>query len=1410
MNNTLAIMDSTTTTTNIDQKPIENFINLIIHNHSLDECFSGFTKTSPQNDLTTKKIMQSKLISIFKDIIIEPNLLELNLKFYIDNLSRTIDHKQSDLMFEFLDGIINADLVKPMIVCRCILSENFELNNEIYWVNGLNFIEHIIHLVKYKEVRDILAILLSKISLIPIKCSKSIYRQVHAFHNLIALILDRDTSLLPAYLVLDEIQNKFYTVLQNGNGHWAFSKLISVFVDSFRPIAKIVSHSGRPRIMPIVGYCFWINSLNLDEKTAKYKLKGLLPYDKELNEPQTKLLLQIIEQNNSRETIAHILSLAKHQTDLIIKDQQRSINIIEKLLIELIISTVVKSCNYKTFFDNNSNGSFESFDFNQMENDVVQISMLWNHIASTTLYFISQYQNISFPLLIAGLLDRLYEYGKSFSNQNLIKCREFLMWTLLQIISGTKSSSTDDQNEQNIIILTNFLKLFDLLYWEKEPLPLPDFHKRNSVFIMSASSLFILITKNDCLDSLKQQPTQPQQPRIPIALKSHINYLRMAVATNSNLSKDYSIAILCNSYSSNPELYSKIYRYFVDNIIESRNNNNKINQTSTTTTSSVNDDHFILMEMLDSLTIHTRKELTSYIMNRLFSVMQAKTMPTFPSYLIETYCLLTSISEIDQHEETKTWSHLIQISKIHSWNYLFSLLEIYSYRLHRINSANQMQLLRQLFNKSIVSQINHIQLYSFMENTALKILYGFNCFEFIAFCTVRPKIVDETFLPSDSEELYKIFIYTLARATHITGTEALSSEQYVHWVKEILKEIKNLNNNLAWPSFTLQCFPPIISEFYQTNTKKETNHQQLKTSVDEEYRRWKSITNDNDRIKHFTSQGTPPLIYCLLYKMLLDNENIPQVSYKILDKIGVKALSNHLRTFADFLVLEFANLVGGSHVSKSKEAVNDLIWKCHVVTLDKLLLCLALRSFEGNEAQVCFFIIQLLTVKNPDVKNRVNDFVKENSPEHWKQKNWNEMQQNFLKKYPEKYYFDHLQDVNNLGNAMNIPPIFSNICLRILPVFDIIIHRLIEMLSCGNDFVSNFVDTLLNEYGCLYKFHSYPITFLYNTLHYYEINLKEKTKLKKKLVFTIINAFKDFRPKNWSISEPFMNYCQKNNDEEWNPGSEYFKFLVGRFVDTLSSQSKCPFSMTDYRFNEFSNIQSHALYVTCVEILALPGKPSDISNQLINVVTNSHKNISRQDIELWINAIGLIFTALPESYSSILKERFVELLKNSRTFVGKNFFHIFDFKNSHSNFYENDMCYTLALLHSYWFHGTFGQLCLMPQFIKEKIKPIVQTEEQLILVCYFVGPFLQRLQSERTKCIIAIAHELYQMLDTVDKKCSNLYHIDTICDLFYHFKYRFTGNLLQKYIDERIDKLRPELQQKLRFLSQISDDSVSG
>jgi hypothetical protein len=52
------------------------------------------------------------------------------------------------------------------------------------------------------------------------------------------------------------------------------------------------------------------------------------------------------------------------------------------------------------------------------------------------------------------------------------------------------------------------------------------------------------------------------------------------------------------------------------------------------------------------------------------------------------------------------------------------------------------------------------------------------------------------------------------------------------------------------------------------------------------------------------------------------------------------------------------------------------------------LLLKALRTNEGNEAQVCFFIIHLLMLKPPEFRNRIIEFVKDNSPEHWKQSNW--------------------------------------------------------------------------------------------------------------------------------------------------------------------------------------------------------------------------------------------------------------------------------------------------------------------------------------------------------------------------------------------------------------------------------------
>ena len=41
--------------------------------------------------------------------------------------------------------------------------------------------------------------------------------------------------------------------------------------------------------------------------------------------------------------------------------------------------------------------------------------------------------------------------------------------------------------------------------------------------------------------------------------------------------------------------------------------------------------------------------------------------------------------------------------------------------------------------------------------------------------------------------------------------------------------------------------------------------------------------------------------------------------------------------------------------------------------------------------------------------------------------------------------------------------------------------------------VNKSLETLFDHLGCLYKFHQRPMTYLYNTLHYYEDRLRDRS-----------------------------------------------------------------------------------------------------------------------------------------------------------------------------------------------------------------------------------------------------------------------------------------------------------------------------
>uniref|UniRef100_A0A2K5XGU3 Mediator of RNA polymerase II transcription subunit 23 n=1 Tax=Mandrillus leucophaeus TaxID=9568 RepID=A0A2K5XGU3_MANLE len=1219
--------------------------------------------------------------------------------------------KRISFLYDCLAMAVETGLLPPRLVCESLInSDTLEWERTQLWALTFKLVRKIIGGVDYKGVRDLLKVILEKILTIPNTVSSAVVQQLLAAREVIAYILERNACLLPAYFAVTEIR-KLYP--EGKLPHWLLGNLVSDFVDTFRPTARINSICGRCSLLPVVNNSGAIcNSWKLDPATLRFPLKGLLPYDKDLFEPQTALLRYVLEQPYSRDMVCNMLGLNKQ----VLYYHKQRCPVLEDQLVDLVVYAMERSETEEKFDDGGTS------------------QLLWQHLSSQLIFFVL-FQFASFPHMVLSLHQKL-------AGRGLIKGRDHLMWVLLQFISGSIQKNA----------LADFLpvmKLFDLLYPEKEYIPVPDINKPQSTHAFAMTCIWIHLNRKAQNDNSKLQIP------IPHSLRLHHEFLQQSLRNKSLQMNDYKIALLCNAYSTNSECFTLPMGALVETIYGNGIMRIPLPGTNCMASGSITP---LPMNLLDSLTVHAKMSLIHSIATRVIKLAHAKSSVALAPALVETYSRLLVYMEIESLGIKGFISQLLPtVFKSHAWGILHTLLEMFSYRMHHIQPHYRVQLLSHLHTLAAVAQTNQNQLHLCVESTALRLITALGSSE------VQPQFTrflsdPKTVLSAESEELNRALILTLARATHVTDFFTGSDSIQGTWCKDILQTIMSFTPH-NWASHTLSCFPGPLQAFFKQNNVPQESRFNLKKNVEEEYRKWKSMSNENDIITHFSMQGSPPLFLCLLWKMLLETDHINQIGYRVLERIGARALVAHVRTFADFLVYEFSTSAGGQQLNKCIEILNDMVWKYNIVTLDRLILCLAMRSHEGNEAQVCYFIIQLLLLKPNDFRNRVSDFVKENSPEHWLQNDWHTKHMNYHKKYPEKLYFEGLAEQVDPPVQIQSPylPIyFGNVCLRFLPVFDIVIHRFLELLP-----VSKSLETLLDHLGGLYKFHDRPVTYLYNTLHYYEMHLRDRAFLKRKLVHAIIGSLKDNRPQGWCLSDTYLK-CAMNAREEnpWVPDDTYYCRLIGRLVDNI--------------LFIFPNPAAHALHVTCVELMALAVSGKEVGNALLNVVLKSQPLVPRENITAWMNAIGLIITALPVNAYRM------------------------------QSYSEMSCSYTLALAHAVWHHSSIGQLSLIPKFLTEVLLPIVKTEFQLLYVYHLVGPFLQRFQQERTRCMIEIGVAFYDMLLNVDQCSTHLNYMDPICDFLYHMKYMFTGDSVKEQVEKIICNLKPALKLRLRFITHIS------
>lgn len=1347
---------------------IANIVNDIMRVEAIEEAFSCFLVHRSEDEKAQS--FQQELQNALNGLA--PEHQESGVKQFLNMAATMTNYSRLQILFHLLDSMVAQNVLQARMVCECILTcEKLLYQNEDFWIECFNLIRKIIGGVNYKGVREIMKGCCEKAQTLPSQLNASILPQLKALENVIEYIFSRNACLLPGYFIVNEIQ-KCYPDNKTWP-HWKLANLLSSFVESFRPTAQMVSIIGHSKMLPVVehsGYAdHLINSWKLDPATLKFSLKGNLPYEKSLLEPQTGLLRWVLEQPYSRDMVCSMLGLQKQH-------KQRCAAL-EEQLVELMILAMERS-------EAELGGGGVSNAGGGEGEDMSNSHWLWLHLSSQLIYFVL-FQFATFPNIVLALHDKL-------AGRDLRKGRDHLMWVLLQFISGSIQRNP----------LSNFLpvlKLYDLLYPENEPLPVPDCNKPICIHQMAVTCIWIHLLKKAQTEQLNiQRP-------IPHTLKVHHEFLQHLVSNpNLSMGSDYRIALLCNAYSTNTEYFSRPMAALVETILGAQKGPGPqqaapVLQPSSSNAAMANGPTTPLsMSILDSLTVHSKMSLIHSIVTHMIKLAQSKSNMALAPALVETYSRLLVYTEIESLGIKGFISQLLpSVFKSQACGILYTLLEMFSYRMHHIQPHYRVQFLSNLHTLAAVPQTNQTQLYLCVESTALRLITGLGSAE------VQPQLSrflsePKTLVSAESEELNRALVLTLARSLHVTGTgmDTVSGS----WCKELLNTIMQ-NTPHSWANHTLQCFPPVLNEFFQHNSVPEENKQQLKKAVEEEYRNWASMNNENDIIAHFSVPGTPPLFLCLLWKMILETDRITPIAYKILERIGARALSSHLRKFCDYLVFEFVISQEGQHVNKCVDAINNMIWKYNIITIDRLILCLALRTQEGNEAQVCFFIIQLLLFKAAEFRNRVQEFVKENSPEHWKQSNWHEKHLAFHRKYPEKFAPEGMMEQNA---CQSLPVYFGNVCLRFLPVFDIVIHRYLEIPP-----VTKSLETLLEHLGCLYKFHDRPVTYLYNTLHYYERKLRDRPPLKRRLVSAVLSSLCDIRPAGWALSEPYLAYMQRQTDKVWVPELDYYVRLVRRIVETMSGSTHFP--AMDWRFNEFPNPAAHALYITCVELMAVPVTPNLVGINLLDVICKGYTVIPCDQIQLWINAIGLLMAALPDSYWLVLHDRLLEVI-GSPQLAGWPYrnspFDMFSFQLTHNCLLENKFSYTLALAHAMWHHAGVGQITTVPQFVREKLVPVVKTEEQFLFLCHLVGPFLQRFNTERHRCVMDLTSDIYTSLEQVDKNVANLKHMDSICDLLYHIKYMFVGDFMKNEVETIIRRLRPALQIRLRFIAHLNIEEI--
>ena len=1249
----------------------------------------------------------------------------------------------------------------------------------------LNFFDVLIGCTHHKRCQEIFTNCLQETSKLPSVLTGSHRRISNKINSMMKKLLDRNNLVMPPICSYCDIMYALNNKQNNWYPHWSVTELLNDYVSTFNCLTDLMTIENTEHFRPVIRHSFqsptgWrLDPTSLIFHTVDprfFVLQFSGPYSK----PQTDLMLYTLKQVSCRDFVFNTMLQLRQGKGTICP-----------VLLDVFMKLIKQTASSP-----------------EKEHDLTRMKT-WERFGGelSSLIFCSA---IHIQHLTEALLKELKDPATFASLQ---QHRDFLMWTLHRFFSFCLKIVRIPKKE--FLFIGEIIKL---LYPEQQPLPVPDRNSPLSVVYLSAASMWAIF-------ATRSADNPGIQDVAPIALIEQLNYLHTPLVQQQFSTSDFSVCISLNhinnfvpSFSNTSEAYSRPLRYLMESVYTAQQTTvlpGNVQVVAALTP--------IPLDILDLLTAHAKLNFVVTITNHITKMadphdqMTQSSNPYLAPALLETFSRLLCYTEIDYNCPKMLMTLIQQVFSYHAYGILCSLMEMVVHRMQYVKQTmHRMNMLTHFvgFTQRVG---NHPQMLYMLESFTIRLLPLLN---YQDQTRISASQSGTKILSTSTEELNKLFILTAARNIVVSGNKMGSNS----WLKPFMEHMTQYTPQVReWSPYTLAYFPPCFKNHYCTSEQPVSYPaKNLAMMVTEELNRTSQAGAKHDFVKYYKESDHNEIFLCILLRKIVDSDTytLPNYALKVTQNWTPAQLKSQIRNMIDFIVLEVKNnkVTSQNIFNKIANAVNDFVFRHHMMPFDTLIFILALRKYSDQDANISLYLIHNLLVGKTQFSSRCADFVQHATPDFWRSIDWAHVHTAYHNKFPEHQYWmkkDNFAE-RGAGNFI-LPTYYSNLCLRFVPILDIVIHRLIELppKNCRKWLVE-----ILRVYSRLFAYHDSPITFLHDTLFYYDVMLATEFDFEKRVLVRSYLEHLTCKPMEF-LSPQFIKYLNagENDPQNWSPSPGYFLELVNHMNDVIRSSDMPEFSHIDWRFNEFGNAVCMMLYLRSIELMCIPLPANKMSankmsaNKMSEEYLAEHRmNIGGKLVDIALNnntgqlpelcnTLGIILSALPVSFSKAVYRKIVDILRD-----GSNFYEVEG--NVGGILWNNKAQNVLILVHSFFQHCKTDKIGYLPEFITQNIS-LFTTESHVVYILKLVSPFLcqlttiySRISPVRNQTLCALYQVMMNLLS--ENTVSNP---DLFVDYMYYNKYIYPGAEFKPLIEKHLPTLPADFSSKLKFLFAGADSA---